>query len=207
MKAFLIVLCLCFSSHLVAQKQVDETFNASEVNSVVVDGNSMFKIDIQTQDSKMVQLLTKIEGEYTPEIAVSQQITDSTLYISSVFKPSFANHNDKLSAHKVVSIEVVLKIPKHLKVYVKSDIGSVKAKGDFTFFTVELAQGNCLLTDFFGSALINTINGDVEVHTNYARVKAHSKYGTLTKVPLVYGANTIELNSIHGDIKLIKIEK
>ncbi|TYB76004.1 hypothetical protein ES677_07175 [Bizionia gelidisalsuginis] len=207
MKPVIILLFLFISLQLSAQKKVEETFSATAINNVVINGNYIFKIDLQTRRSNSIHLITKIEGEYTPEITVAHEIKDSTLYIGSVFRPSFALHNDKLSAHKVVSIEIVLEIPEGLKVYLKSDIGSAKIKGKYAFITAELSQGNCFLNNFIGSGLINTINGNVTIETNYAQVKAHTKYGTLTKESLIYGDNTIEINSINGDINLKKIEK
>lgn len=207
MKPFVLFFLLLINYQLSAQKLIDETFSALELKTIVIDGSSIFKIDLQTRPSKAIHLITKIEGEYTPEIAVAYKIKDSTLYIGSVFRSSFALHNDKLSAHKVVSIEVVLEIPEHLKVYLKSDIGSAKIRGKYTFITAELSQGNCVLKDFIGSGIINTINGNITLETNFAQIKAHTKYGSLIKEAIVSGENTIKINSINGDIYLKKTKK
>lgn len=207
MKPVVLLFLFLINYQVAAQKLIDETFSASEIKTIVIDGASIFKIDLQTRSSNAIHLITKIEGEYTPEIAVAYKIKDSTLYIRSVFRPSFALHNDKLSAHKVVSIEIALEIPEHLKIYLKSDIGSAKIKGKYAFITAELSQGNCVLEDFKGSGIVNTINGDVTVETNFAKIKAHTKYGSLLREAIVSGENTIKINSINGDINLKKTKK
>lgn len=206
MKAF-IFFFFFITLQLCAQKQIDETFSALDINEIVIEGDHIFKIHLQTKPLNTIHLITKIEGEYTPEIAVIHKIEDSILYVKSAFRSSFALHNDKLSAHKVISIEIALEIPEDLKVYLKSDIGSAKIRGKYTFITAELSQGNCVLKDFIGSGIINTINGNITLETNFAQIKAHTKYGVFKKEPIVYGGNLIEMNSINGDIHLKKTEK
>jgi len=207
MKLLVLFFLLLTTCQLSAQKLIDDTFNASGIKNIIIEGNHIFKINLQAKPSKAIHLITKIEGEYTPEITVLHKIEDGTLYVKSDFMESFTLHNDKLSAHKVVSIEIVLEIPEHLKVYLKSDIGSAKIKGKYKFVTAELVQGNCLLQNFIGSGILNTINGDVTLETNFAEIKAHTKYGTLTKEAIISGENTIEINSINGNINLKKTKK
>jgi len=127
-----------------------------------------------------------------------------SLLISTNFQPAFKDANDKLSAHKVLSIEVSVTLPEHITAYIKSDIAKAKIVGNHKNLTVELSNGNCELTDFKGHAMINTLEGDILATTNYAQVDAISSNASVVLGDLDSGPNTLKLKSLNGIIRVIK---
>jgi len=195
---------LFFSFQLLAQKAVEKSIDAVNISSIEIEGNEMFKINVSTSKVDFITLKTKIEGEYSDQIVVLAETKDETLIVSSKFQPLFKKDDDKLSAHKVVSIELELVIPSDLNVYIRSESASAKIRGAYKNLLVELAQGNCKIESFLGNATVNTINGKIEMNSNYATVEALSKTGSVFMEQLVFGNNVIRLNSINGNISVIK---
>ena len=194
-------------SQLQAQKITEQTIENESVSSIIIEGDHIFKISVKASKRKSFSLQSKIEGEYSKDLAVSSQIRNDTLLISTDFQPFFkTDNNHKLSAHKVISIEVILRIPENLDVYIKSAIASAEIEGKYKFLTLELSQGNAFITSFNGDAIVNSINGNVSIETNNALVEAVSKTGTVKQEELNSG-NQININTITGNISVIKTKK
>jgi len=157
----IIVLSLCFS--LNAQKQIEKTINAKDIAIINISGDPFFKIKIETDEVSTISLSAKIEGEYAEHMVVLTEKKNDLLAISGTFQPLFKQDNDKLSAHKVLSVELKLVIPKNLEVTIKSTIASANISGDYANLFIELEQGNCQVENFSGNATINTINGNISV--------------------------------------------
>lgn len=207
MRYLLFSCILFFSIKILAQKTLENNINASNINVIVVDANTMFKINMSTSKTKNIALKSEIDGEYSKDIVVVNRIKNDSIFISSAFQPLFINPNDKLSAHKVQSITLDISIPERKKVYIKSDIGTVDLSGNYNFLMVELNDGNCTLNTFSGDAIVNTIRGDITLETNYATVKSRSQTGVITKEDLEVGNYQLSLNSVNGDISIIKTKK
>ncbi|WP_083191669.1 hypothetical protein [Formosa haliotis] len=206
MKPIFLIFVTLFSCTIMAQKQVDKIIDAQNISTIYINGANCFKIHVVASQSNEIQLQTKIEGEHNEDMVVVSKTSRDTLYIATIFHPSFIADNDKLSAHKLMSIELELSIPEQLNLYAKSDIASFWAEGRFNTAVIELNQGNCNLKNFLGSATVNTVNGSIFVETNYVLVQALSKHGSVNLGPLVPGESHIDLTSIHGNIKVIKSE-
>ncbi len=200
-----ILLCLITSSFF-AQKSTEKIWSADAIKSIKINGDNIFKIKVDNNFSNTISLKVKIEGEHADQLVVFDSIADNILVISSSYQPLFVKDNDKLSAHKVVSIEYVLTVPNHVILDVKSNIGSVKINGSYPSVFVELYQGNCSLKQFFGDASINTIDGNISIETNNAIVKAFTKTGTKNISDSKYGLHTISCHSINGNIMVTKIK-
>lgn len=199
---FIVLFSLSLTGY--AQKIIEKSIENAAIKTLVVSDDSIFKIEISTSLNDGIQLQSKIEGEYANAIIISAVTKNDTLYISSAFQPFFKMKNDKLSAHKVVSIELVLVLPENLTVYAKSAIASAEIKGKYKKLSLEFTQGNTTVKDFIGDAMINSVNGNIKMESNYAVVEATSKTGIIEKEPLVSGTHYIKLNTINGNISVTK---
>jgi hypothetical protein len=199
---FIVLFSLSLTCH--AQKSIEKIIENSAIKTIVVIDDSMFKIKISTNLNDNIVLQSKIEGEYANAIIVSAVTKNDTLYISSAFQPFFKTKNDKLSAHKVVSVELVLVLPENLTVYAKSAIASAEIKGKYKKLSLEFAQGNTTVKDFIGDAMINSVNGNIKIESNFAVVAVTSKTGSIEQEPLVSGMHHIKLNTINGNISVTK---
>lgn len=204
MRIYVLLISFLFSYQLTAQKVIEKTIDAANISSIVIEGNNMFKINVSTLKTNFAIIKTKIEGEYSDQMVVLVEVMGDTLNVSSKFQPLFKKDDDKLGAHKVMSVEVELVVPRNLNIYIVSENASSNIKGVYKNLFVELAQGNCIVDSFLGNAIINTINGKIEMNSNFAAVEAVSKAGSVFHEPLLLGENQIKLNSINGDISVTK---
>ena len=197
-----LILFLTFSAF--AQKDTSKQLGAKDVRSLYIDTDEVFKIIVKTTDSDQISISTHSEGEYFNDITLNSELKGSSLYLSTQFREILQSGYDKLSAHKVFSLEVTLEIPKKLKVFIKSNIASVEAEGQYNFIQVQLSSGYCNLSNFTGNALVNTYNGAITIQTTDATVTASSRNGEVI-LPLVFsGKHVIKATSINGDIRVVE---
>ena len=207
MKLKLTILLLLLANTLSAQKSTEKMWHADAINTVLINGDNVFNINVTNSPTNTIVLKVKIEGEHANQLIIVDSIVNQTLYISSSFQPLFVKDNDKLSAHKVMSVEYQLLVPKNIKLEIKSNIGAVHLVGAYSSIFVELNQGNCNLKQFLGDASINTVNGDINIETNNAKVEAYTKTGNIVLTQFKYAKYNISCRTINGNIKVTKVEK
>lgn len=204
MKYLLYVVILFFGFNTLAQNRTQKSFSDSNIAAIHINGNAVFKISVETNTSNTITVDSKIAGENNEHVVLISEIKNNTLYLATKYQPLFTDANDKLSAHKVMSIELVVNIPTNKSIYVSSDIASVYVNGQYKNAIIELINGACVLKDFVGDATVNTIQGDIEVITDFAKLEAFTKNGTLTLETLSKGNRLLSLYSINGNIMVIK---
>lgn len=185
---------------------IEKSIAASGVKTVIIDGDTVFRIKINTLNTEDISIKTRSEGEYGGQNVLTAETKQDTLFISSKLQPFFVDADNKSTAHKVIATNLEMAIPKHLNVYIKSDIATTDIAGEYNKITIELINGNCILNSFKGDAIINTIYGYINVFTNHAKVEANTKNGNLSIEHLDIETYTLKLNSINGNITVKKIE-
>lgn len=193
-------LLLSFSA--MSQKDSERSFEAATIKQLEIYIDEVHKIDIKTYPGSEVLLISHSEGEYYNDIHLKMERLEEKFILSSVFKEDLQEGYDKLSAHKVFSLEVTLKIPEHLVVYLKSNIATVTAHGKYKELKVELQMGACTLLDFTGNAVVNTYRGPIQVETGDANINAFSRNGSVDLPAGIRGNHQLELQSIYGDIRV-----
>lgn len=206
LKSTILLLLIAITS-VCAQKSTEKIWNADVINTIVIDGENVFNITVSNSLSNTILLKVKIEGEHANQLVMVDSVVNKQLYISSSFQPLFVKDNDKLSAHKVMSVEYQLLVPKNIKLEIKSNIGSVDLVGTYPSVFIELNQGNCNLKQFLGNASINTVNGDINIETDHAKVEAFTKTGQITLTQFKFLKFNLNCHTINGDIKITKTEK
>ncbi|AUC83138.1 hypothetical protein [Lacinutrix sp. Bg11-31] len=207
MKNILHTLFLISVFFLHAQKIENKIIESSSIQSITIEGNAIFKIDINTSATKNIKVTSKIEGEYAKSSKVLTQIINDVLLITSDYPELTNKTDDKLNAHKVHSIEISLDIPQHLNLYIKSEIASAKISGTYNYLLLELNQGNAEILNFTGNATINTHNGNITLETNNAVIEAKTKTGILKSEKITESQNQIKITSINGNINIYKTKK
>lgn len=189
----------------IAQKQTEKQWNAQQIEKVEINGEGIFKINIKNSESNTIDLLVNFEGEHSEHLVIIDSVSQGVLKLSTGFQPLFKADNDKLSAHKVLSVELQLSIPKHIHLNIKSDIAQTKVEGHFPNVFIELKTGNCTLDPFFGNATVNTINGNINVKTNNAKTIAKSKTGIVDVKQFKLALCQLKLQTVNGTINVSKI--
>ncbi len=202
MKFYLTALFFLFTLVVSAQKDTSQLLDAKEIKNLYIDTDEVFKINIRTIKGDAIFISTHAEGEYFNDIALDTKVQGESIYLSTQFRKILQSGYDKLSAHKVFSLEITLKIPEKLQVFIKSNIAAVEAEGVYEFLQIQLNSGYCNLNNFEGNALINTYNGAISVKTSSATVIASSRNGEVFLPPDLNGSHTIKATSINGNIRI-----
>ena len=202
---FLFLGVFIFRNEIYSQSTVDKTIDATELHQLEIDLDNTFQIEIVNNHKNQIVFSAIAEGEFEDKLLINAERNNTTLIIKEAQQPFVRDYNDKLSAHKVHAIKVIIEIPDNLEVFINSRNASISVSGNYKLLVAELFSGDCKLHSFMGNATINTINGNIEVQTLDAVVSAISKLGEVHKEHLG-GTHVINLNSVRGNINVIGIE-
>lgn len=180
--------------------------DAAEISTIDIAGNTMFKIKISTAPVQTISLDLQVEGENNEQIVLQTRQENNTLFIGSAYQPLFVKPDDKLAAHKKISIELTLEIPENLIVTINSDIASVFAIGSYKKLTAELVNGHFSAQNYIGSLQVDTLHGNIELETSSGKLDIHTKKGTITQDKISLSANQLSLKSINGNISVTKTQ-
>ncbi|WP_121667354.1 DUF4097 family beta strand repeat-containing protein [Mesonia aquimarina] len=197
---FVAFFCIGISSVSFGQKKSVKVFENFSADWVEIDADEVFKITLKTSASNQLKLTVFSEGEYLQDINVHTELQENRLLVSTAYPEILTSGYDKLSAHKVFSVSLVIEIPKSKKILITSNIASVFAKGKYAYFEAELGAGRCELKNFTGNALINTFKGNVYVETSQSNIKATSNHGKVYIPKNNTIGKEIRIKSIYGDI-------
>ncbi|MFO7719806.1 MAG: hypothetical protein R6W85_05120 [Gillisia sp.] len=168
--SFLIFISVVFCSF--SQKDVSGTYDAQNIEKLYIFTDEVFKINLKTSEKDKIILTSHSDGEYFNDISLNMELFQDRMILTTHFREILQSGYDKLSAHKVFSLEITLEIPEGLEVFIKSNIASVSGSGTYKNLEVELKSGNCELTSFQGNALVNTYIGSIDVQTKNAEITA-----------------------------------
>ena len=189
-----------------AQKRGEQTYDIQDITAVHIDSDIIFKITINAQPAKQIQLNTTVDGETYASTLVHSKITDGRLEITTGRTPDFTPYNDKLSAHKVLSIELEISIPQDLNINISSTLAEVNLKGRYGALQINLGRGGLIGRDIrFRESIINTISGNVTLTLDKASVNASSRNG-LRNIDRIFNQGPqCSIESIHGDIEVLQV--
>ncbi|MCZ4317677.1 DUF4097 family beta strand repeat-containing protein [Aequorivita viscosa] len=205
-KTFFIIVFICFGIHcVVAQKVLEKEFAAEGLHALYIEDDAIFKIEIFASKRETIQIKAKISGEHSEAIIIEENFLNGTLSLKTGLMPYFAFENDKLAAHKLMAVEIMLFIPENISVKIKSELASLEATGNIKKLAVSLQNGSCTLTNFLGNAHLKTANGDISVLAKmHVSGRAISKHGTVNNTLPKDGRFLIEAESVNGNIMLLQ---
>jgi len=204
-KQFILLLTILFCNQfLYSQKIIEREFSFNEIETLLLHDNLSSSIVIKSSPRSNIVVRLHNAGENSENIILKEEVIDKTLSLTSMFSPFFIKINDKLAAHKVLSIEYEIEVPEFIKIDIQSKLASVKIYGCFKDARIMLNEGNCNLINYCGNANIQTKMGDIHIKSSQQAIgKAFSKYGKVKNL-LEKGENIILAESIHGDIIMIE---
>ncbi|GBF18157.1 hypothetical protein C21_00314 [Arenibacter sp. NBRC 103722] len=206
MRLVAFVFFLLGSCTLQAQKKIVKAIENPNFSFVQIDVRNCFSLALETVDSPKITVEASIDGEYLQDLLVSVKQQGTTVLVSTGFQPNFVFPNDKLSAHKVISISLKISIPKDLDVNVYGTSTNVGVTGDYAKLKISLSDGKCILNGRGENVEINTQSGNIELITNNAQIMASTKYGKIKREVIASGDDHFTLNSVTGNISIRKTE-
>ena len=189
---------------MMSQIHVEKTFLDPSITLVQIDVKNCFEVVLETADIPEIQVKAIIEGEYSKDLEITIHEEGSTLMIGAGFRSDFINPNDKLSAHKVVSIALHIVLPYEKNVAVFGTNSRVLVTGEYSDLNIVLSDGLCELQKVSTVVQVKTQSGDILVSTKSGEVKAHSKYGNLISDRIPKGDNRFTLSTVTGNIEITK---
>jgi hypothetical protein len=204
MRALLFFVVFFTLVNIHAQKLVRKAFIDPRTETIQIDAQYCYRIDLKTASSNEVEISASMEGEYAKDLLISIEQSGTTAMISADFQPLFINPNDKLSAHKVVSIALEISVPEYKYVDVFGTNTNLYATGKFEDLNVTLSDGRCTLENVSESVEVTTQKGDIMVMAPSGNIVAESTYGNVEKGIIPFGYNQFILKTIEGNIFLTK---
>lgn len=208
-KLMLLALVILFgNTRIHAQKSQSETIDASGLHHLLIQSDAIFQVHIATHERPEIQIVTRIEGETFESTLIHTKQEGETLVVTTGRTPDFIPIDDKLAAHKVLSIDMEVLMPAGMDLSVFSQLASVTGQGDFRTVRIHLGRGGCRLEPFRfrESATIETISGTIEIATPVTTVQAITRNGKLSVAAPFEEGNQLWLASIHGNISVKESE-
>ncbi len=182
------------------QKKISKKIINAEKQYIHIDGVNCYAIDLKTTTGNELVVEASIEGEYAKDLAVKLEEDGDNILVSAGFLPSFKAPNDKLSAHKVVSISLAVLLPEYSQVQLYGTYSNVKAEGIYRALDISVADGNCFLHSQAENTAVKTQTGEIRLMQTKGVVAANTKYGKIHKGNVPSGDYNYNLYSIEGDI-------
>lgn len=196
---------MCFSLFY-GQKNAQEIIEANGIKGIMITSDQVFKIDVSTSKTDKITIKSGIAGETFETMRVNSEVKNGFLEITASHNPLFQDIDDKLAAHKVLSIVLEISIPENLEFWVDSSLAAVNMQGVYSLIELNLGRGDCRLDHFRGSGTINTLSGNITVNTQNCKIDASSRHGKENIKNRASGGHHLELMSIAGDITVTQSE-
>ncbi len=189
-----------------AQKRILNTLDAQSVKGIFIESDQVFEVFIQASDGTDYSVTAEVEGETFESLKLDTKVENGLWHIETARSFGFKNIDDKLAAHKVLSVVLYIEMPLNKEVWVDSDLASVQLTGDFDQINLNLSGGGCVLKDFRGSGIVNTLRGSIKAEVKDTQVIADSRNGSVDKKQAGSGSRLLKLKSIDGDISVSQSE-
>lgn len=201
------LLLLLVTITMAAQKRLSQTYDAKGIKELYINSNEIFEIRINAAFTDQITVNTIIEGETFASTLVNSKIENGVLKITTGKTPDYIPFNDKLSAHKVMAIELEIVVPIGLDIWVYSTLASLDTYGELGQIRVDLGRGHFKGEGFRfrESAQVNTISGSVSIELEAARIEANSRNGIVTIATTINLGLPLTIETIDGDISLYKL--
>lgn len=179
---------------------------ANDIQWVQINAANCFEVNLNTFSGDEVNVSAEIEGEYSKDLDLEVKSSGAMVFIEANFVPSFENPNDKLSAHKVVSIRLNITVPLFKTVELYGTNTRVRATGNYKELQVTLSDGACELYNVKGNVNVKTQSGTIIVKAKAAAIKTESRYGRVAFNSIPVGISKYNLETVTGNIEFTKTE-
>ena len=184
------------------QKTVSKSYPIVFDTLIQIDTDKCYQAEISAYDGETVIVETRMDGEYAEALSVNITENGNTLWIGTDFNPEFTLPNDKLGAHKVVSVSLNVRIPAHRDIQVFGTSCNVVLSGEFNAVDVVLNDGSCTLNQVARHVKVNTQSGHIRLNSLRGEIKALSHYGQILQEEIPQGEKDFDLETVSGDITL-----
>lgn len=205
-KTFLVSVISLISFYVNAQNRGEDKFSSKGISEIIIDGDQIFNISVVTAPIDTITLKSSSDGEYGNDYQVVSEVKGNRVFVKLNRVSIVDTPDDKRNAHKVIAASLEITMPENLNLSIKSDIGSVEAKGKFQELNFNLSQGGCNVDATAKLATIKTIDGNIFVRTSDAIIETDSHHGLVDFPSDMLGFNVWRLKTNGGNITVKKQE-
>lgn len=198
----LAVSLLCCSGELSGQNRLAKSLLNPGIHSISIDGSLCYRIVIETTNEPEVSVEAQMEGEYGKDLVVLFREAGNTLFIEPRFRPEFQLPNDKLGAHKVVSISMHVALPPGQDVMLTGSTCEIETSGTFRDLGIVFNDGSCLLGHSAENTRVRTNSASIHATVGAGMVEATSGFGKVSLDPIPRGDHHMQLVSTTGNISV-----
>ena len=188
--------------HSNSQKRVTKTLVKQGISAINIDGNLCYRIVLETADTNEVSVEARIDGEYEKGLLVNFREAGKTLYLETRFSPEFRFPNDKLGAHKVVSVSMKVTLPQDQQILLTARTCEVSTSGRYRDLKIIFNDGLCDLSHTAENTEVRTGKAPIFAHLDSGVVEAESRYGKVRLEPIPEGDHHLKLYSTQGNISV-----
>ena len=196
----------CAMSITFAQKQMVLTEPAEQLKGIFIESDQVFQIYVKTTNSDQLVISTEVEGETFETLEIDTRLQNELLYVTTGRSVGFKAFDDKLAAHKVLSVVLHIELPKDKELWVNSSLASVEAQGAYSYVNLNLSGGRVDLLNFSGNGVVNTLRGAIAIETQNTEVNASSRNGTVDVASSPLQLYELVLKTVDGDISVSQSE-
>lgn len=178
----------------------EHRFRSSEIERVTVDASLLSRLEVEESTTGFLDLCYRAEGEYQEGTELTLHSQGKELRIGCEYATDFVVPGDKLSAHKVYSVDISIRIPSGKSLAIRGESVRVDCSGRFRSLDIQTTTGDCSLSVRCPYANVQTISGRILAELNEGTVYAESKYGEVRLSPIPESADHYRLSSIRGDV-------
>ena len=149
----------------------ETSHNLADFSTIDIDLQQYVELEIKTNNSKNVKLITSQNGEYKNAVILSSIIRNDSLIITDPIHPTFTFPRDKLSAHKVIDSKATIVLPKNKKLVINVQSADLKISGNYNSVYINQLSGSCK---------ISQLQGDLHFISVYASIYANLKNYNVT---------------------------
>ncbi len=198
---------LLFATQLIfGQKIVQKTVVKPNIKSVQIDVSKCYTLNITTANTNEMHIEATFDGEYQKDLLLVIDEQKSSIMVDTKFQPSFIHPNDKLSAHKVIAIDLKMVLPENLNITAYGTSCDITATGKYKNLKLVASEGDCFLVNVSKNVEVTTQQGNISISAKSGTFILENKFGFIQKDNIPKGNNLFNLTTTSGNINLKKIE-
>ncbi len=184
------------------QVQWNKTLNELDLKGITIDMRFIHGLTLSTHRSKDVLLNTQSEGEYQLQYVVVTQYDNHWLTVYPQRAPSFKSYNDKLSAHKVIAMNLEIRVPEYIKVEIEANQGNLNVSGLYRELYIQIDEGSLKMFHIAEQSTIKTKGASVYLNIDSGTVETKSEKGKVVGFIAPNRNHHYDISSQYGPIFL-----
>ena len=201
---FAMIICFFCTSLIGAQNRFEKHIDATGITTFAIKLTHSSKLKITTTSDSILKLSTIAEGVYQNQVTlIAHQSDTKKINIADVLQPTFDDHNDKLSAHKIHAITTTITLPKNKDVMIEMASGTIMITGDYRHLFVKSDAANSTLKTFTGNAKILAKNGTITAYIKNFNSKTVTNTEKSTHI-ITEDGNELVFETTLGKVIIIK---